>query len=217
MSCQEMRPLHGRPSGWSRGFRAASIRTGSTAPTLERRSIVGVTPDDATVEGTSARSDPIAAIAAAVDPSRVLYGAVVSAGVLAVIGGHVDSVVQVLAGVIAVLAIYCLAHVYADLVGGPLGSAPQKPGHRAGIAFRRESAVVLGGLPGLVAVLVASLLGATVSLATTIALWVIVVLLAGAGYVGSRRSKRTGWRLVLDTAFAALFGVLAVLLKSLLH
>lgn len=171
-----------------------------------------MTPDDSVAEATGH-----AVITAAVDPSRVVYGAVVSAGVLAVISTHTDSLVQVIAGVAAVLAIYCLAHVYADLIGGQLAAPEEKLGRRAAVAMRRESAVVLGGLPGLVTVLAAGLLGASVSTATTIALWVTVALLAGAGFVGGRRSKRTGWRLALDIAFAAFFGVLAVLLKSFLH
>lgn len=159
----------------------------------------------------------IAVLIASVEPSRVIYGAVVSAGVLAVAGPHADLPVQLLAGVAVVLAIYCLAHVYADLLGGELSEPQETLRRRASVALRRESAVVLGGVPGFVAVLVASLFGATVSAATTVALWVIIALLAGVGYVGGRRSKRTGWRLALYTAFAVLFGVLAALLKSLLH
>jgi hypothetical protein len=44
-----------------------------------------------------------------------------------------------------------------------------------------------------------------------------VVLLAGVGYLGARRSGLGGRALLLETAGAATFGVLIVTLKTFLH
>lgn len=159
------------------------------------------------------RRGGIVALLTAGNTSRLLYGAVVAAAVLAVVEGRAWG--RVVIAIAAVLVIYWLAHVYVESLAHRL----HQPSHRGRFrrAARHEAPILLGGIPAMIVVAAATLLGASVATATGIALWATVALLAGTGYVGAHRAGRTGWRLFADVIAAALFGVLAVVLKTLLH
>ncbi|GEL19776.1 hypothetical protein [Pseudonocardia asaccharolytica] len=163
------------------------------------------------------RRGALAARLAAGNPSRLLYGAVVSSAVLAVVGEHGETAPQVLLAVVLVLTVYWLAHVYVETLAGRLGAPARGPRQDLWWAWRHEAPILLGGVPALLVLAVSFLLGASVSTATNVALWVTVALLAGAGYLGGYRTGRTGWRLLADTLVVALIGVLTILLKTLLH
>jgi hypothetical protein len=170
---------------------------------------------DTTGDEPPGRRGAIAARLAAGNPSRLLYGAVVSAAVLAVVDMHTETWSQVLLAIAIVLIVYWLAHVYVETLADRLLSATHRPRFRR--VSHHEAPILLGGVPAMLVVAAASLLGAPVSTATSIAQWVTVALLAGAGYLGGHRAGRTGWSLFVDVLIAVLFGVLTVLLKVLLH
>jgi len=69
----------------------------------------------------------------------------------------------------------------------------------------------------LVTLLVVNALGAPVLVAVNVSLGVATVLLIGAGWSASRASGLRGWRLVASTAVSAVFGLVMVGLKNLLH
>ncbi|HEY2205536.1 MAG TPA: hypothetical protein VGH99_13775 [Pseudonocardia sp.] len=168
-------------------------------------------------DGRTNRRTAMAARLAAGNPSRLLYGAVVSAAVLAVVGDQTETRVQVLLGVASVLVVYWLVHVYVEALADRVVSPAR--GRRPGLAraFRHEASILAGGVPALVVLAVSFLLGASVQAGTTLAQWATVVLLAVAGHLGGHRAGRTGWRLLVDTLGAALIGVLTIALKTLLH
>jgi hypothetical protein len=141
----------------------------------------------------------------------------VSAAVLAVVGIHSDTASEVLFAVASVLVIYWLVHVYVEVVADRLITPARRRGQGPRRALRHEGSILLSGIPTLLVVAASSLLGASVSRATNIALRVTVVLLALAGNIAGHRAGRAGWRLAADRAIAALFGVLTILLKTLLH
>jgi hypothetical protein len=175
-------------------------------------------PGDAERQGgrTTLRSG-IAAWLAAGNPSRLLYGAVVSSAVLAVVDAQQETPSSVLTAVASVLLVYWLVHVYVEALARRVTTPARGTRLMLRTALRHEASILLGGIPGLVVPGMAFLFGASVATAISIAQWVTVALLAGAGHVGGYLAGRTGWRLVADTAFAALVGVLTILLKTLLH
>lgn len=171
----------------------------------------------------SARSRPgsvrgaVAARLAVGNPSRLLYGAVVSAAMLAVMGGHTETGSQVLVAVASVLIVYWLVHVYVEILGDRFVTPTRGRGSGLWRALRHEGSILQGGVPALLVVVISLVFGASVSTATTIAQWVTVVLLGVVGHLAAHRAGRTGWRLLVDTLVAALFGVLTVVLKTQLH
>jgi hypothetical protein len=202
------RPYPGRtgrrhPGGVMR--RRAAGAHGRPVPSTDRRGT-----------GRSRRA-AVAARLGAADAAGLLYGAVVTAAVLAVVSAHATGVGSVLASVVLVLGAYWLAHVYTRALSERLAHPNRGLGARIREAAVEEVAVLQGGLPALAAFVVATVLGAGPAAAGTLALWVSVALLAAVGYLAGHAAGVTGWGLVAETLTAALFGVLIVVLKAAMH
>jgi VIT1/CCC1 family predicted Fe2+/Mn2+ transporter len=75
----------------------------------------------------------------------------------------------------------------------------------------------MGGVPAIVVVLVASLLGADTALAVNLALWLTVIELGVVGYLGARAAGSSPRRAVRESLAAALLGVVMVVSKTFLH
>jgi hypothetical protein len=163
------------------------------------------------------RRAAIAARLASGNTSGLLFGAVVSGSALAISSGHVASADEVALAVGVVLIVYWLAHMYVRLLVDrlDLSSAPRR--QRGREALLHEAAILAGGVPGLVAFTLASVLGASASGAAYVALWATVGFLAGVGYLAGHRAGATGWALAVETAGAGLLGVVAVAMHALLH
>lgn len=166
-------------------------------------------------EQTSRRS-ALATRLATGNPSRLLLGAVVSASVLTVLD-EAESRADALVAVGSVLIIYWLVHVYVEALADRMVTPLRGVRHGLRRAARHEAPILLGGAPAMIAMAVSFLLGASVQTAGTVAQWVTVALLATAGHFGGHHAGQTGWRLVADSLGAALIGVLAIALKTLLH
>jgi hypothetical protein len=152
------------------------------------------------------------------DPGNVLYGAVVTAGVLATVSANISHVHRVALGVGSVLVAYWLAHVYtatqAMLFEGDHG--PLR--HRFRSAAAKEAPILVGGVPAVVVYLAAhELAGLSASNAAFCALWFSVAFLFAIGYLGAHRAGIRGWRLAIESTGAASLGLVAVLAKFFLH
>lgn len=148
---------------------------------------------------------------------EMLYGAVVTASVLAVASVHAPPDDRVVVATLVVAVVYWLAHVYVEAVGGRFVDADHSTGSRVLHALDDNWAVLLGSVPPVVVLVVARALGLDGETAAWTALWFTVLLLLGAGGVAAWRAGVRGWALVGETAVAGTFGLLVVLLKYLLH
>jgi hypothetical protein len=83
--------------------------------------------------------------------------------------------------------------------------------------MRRESAILVGGLPAVVVPLVGGLFGAGVNFAADLTLWTIVILLFVVGIVAGTRSGARPAAVLLEAVASASLGLLVVLLKVTLH
>jgi len=152
------------------------------------------------------------------DPGAVLYGAVVTAGVLAAVSANISHVHRVALGVGSVLVAYWLAHVYVAsqemLFEGDHGPLRR----RILSAAAEETPILVGGVPAVLVYLTAHFVaGLSASKAAFVALWFSVAFLLVIGYLGAHRAGITGWRLAVESFGAASLGVLAVLAKLFLH
>ena len=152
------------------------------------------------------------------DPGGVLYGAVVTAGVLAAVSANVSHVDRVALSVGAVVAAYWLAHVYIA-TQQMLFEGDHRPLHRRTPAAAAEEVFILvGSVPAVVVYLVSYYLaGFPSSSAASLALWFSVGFLFVIGYLGAHRAGLTGWRLAFECLGAASLGLVAVLAKLFLH
>lgn len=147
----------------------------------------------------------------------LLYGAIVAGSVLAVSSAHAEETAHVALATALVTAIYWLAHVYVDAVGGRFRDRDHAIHLRIVDSMRDALEVLAGALPPMVVFLIARLFEADVQLSALIALWFTVAMLlvagAGAAYLAGVR----GWMLVLESLIAGSFGILVIALKYLLH
>jgi hypothetical protein len=159
------------------------------------------------------RSRWLAIIAA--NPRGAVYGTIVATAVIAASAGH-SSPGTILAATVATLAVFWLAHVYADFLDHGLRQARFHPKVLPGIMAGELSMLAAPALS-----VVFLLLGAVglvdERLAIRLALWNGVVQLVAWGTdVGRRRGQ--AWPAALLTGLVnGAFGVVIIVLEVLLH
>ncbi len=151
------------------------------------------------------------------DPAGLLYGAIVSAAVLATVSAHAEGSEFVALATAMVLVVYWMAHVYIAALSGQFDGDTRHFLLRLRTASAHETSVLKGGLPAILVYLVASAAGMAIASAATVAVYFTVVLLAAVGYLGAHKAGLRGRAALLEVAGAASFGVLIVAAKALLH
>jgi hypothetical protein len=154
---------------------------------------------------------------AGADPGGLLYGAIVTAAVLAAISAHNDDSKLVLVTSGVFLVVYWMAHVYISTLSTQFRGDTRPFLPRLLTAAGHESSVLKGGLPALAVYVIAYVLEGDVSDAAADAVYFSVFLLMGLGYLGAHQAGQRGWAMAGEVGAAAFFGVLIVIGKSLLH
>ena len=158
-----------------------------------------------------------AARMAAADPAGLLYGAIVSASVLATASAHSDQFSFVALAAVVALGVYWLAHVYIAAQSRQFGGDTGTMRHRIAVAAGHESSVLKGGAPAIVVYLVGTLAGLDSERAAALAVYFSVALLMGVGWLAAHRAGKTGAAALVDAAVGGLFGLVVVVAKVLLH
>lgn len=147
----------------------------------------------------------------------LLYGAIVSASMLAVTSLHVEDGEVVALATASVIATYWLAHVYVDAVGGRVEDREHHTGQRLLVALRENTGVLLGSVPPLLVFLLARTLGADVTDAALAAIIFTVVALVAGGAAAAWLAGARGLTLVGEAALSGAFGAVVLVLKLVLH
>lgn len=155
--------------------------------------------------------------AAGLNTSGLLYGTIVSAAALAAGAGRGDSSGDIVGAMASTLVIYWLAHVYTETVSRYGTGKGADLRHRLGDAARHEAAILLGGLPALAVAVIEYLTGVRPWLIVLSAVGTAIVVLAVEGFLAGTRAGVTGRRLGVETAGAAVFGVMIAGLLVFLH
>ncbi|HET6532457.1 MAG TPA: hypothetical protein VFH03_17865 [Actinoplanes sp.] len=148
--------------------------------------------------------------------SAVLYGAVLAAAAMAIVGAQPAKTRYVSVSVLLMLVVYSLAHLYTQVLGARMSQPDVPMWRRIGTGALYEAAVLEGGLAVLLCFGLLRLLGIGAVAAAQVASWFAVVLLAFIGYRIGRLRGATGGRLALEIAGAAGIGLLTIALKVLL-
>jgi hypothetical protein len=146
--------------------------------------------------------------------SAGIYGAIITAAILDTAGGHVPTAV-LLVSVVVTLLVYWIAEEYAEVLGEHTtgGRLPSR-------AYIRDSLVsswpmVSASYLPLLAVVLASVAGASELTAANAGLVVAFVLLTVHGWLAGRAAQLRGRKLVMVTLIAAGLGLVMILLKDL--
>ena len=143
-----------------------------------------------------------------------IYGAIITAAILATAGSELHTGALV-ATVVITLVVYWLAEEYAELLGEQMegGLVPTWDYIRG--ALSATWPMVTASFVPLLALVVARLAGASIPVADNIGLAVAIVLLAVHGWLAARSAQLRGVQLVFTTAVAVGLGLIMVLLKDL--
>ena len=151
------------------------------------------------------------------DPAGLLYGAIVSAAVLATVSAHAEGSEFVALATAMVLVVYWMAHVYIHALSRQFDGDTRHFLLRLRTASAHETSVLKGGVPAILVYLGAYAAGLDIGSAAALAVYFTVVLLAAVGYLGAHQAGLRGRAALLEVAGAASFGVLIVAAKALLH
>jgi positive regulator of sigma E activity len=144
-----------------------------------------------------------------------IYGVIVSAAVMA--SAHVDTAVRLVAAVLVTLVIYWSAERFARLVAERIhqGRRPEMGQVLAHLTSGWE--IVTASVLPLLVLIVARLLGRSLDTAVLIALSSSTLLLCVVGWEMGRHGHLNVGERILVTMVAGTFGLLLIVLKSLLH
>lgn len=153
---------------------------------------------------------------AAVRPGRRraagVYGAIVTAAIIAAAGGHLRTVALAVA-IFVTLAVYWVAEEYAELLGAQAEHAEPLSGRRVRTELAATWPMVSASYGPVGTLLIARLCGASDSVAADIGLGAAILLLVGHVWSAGRAARLRGRQLILTTCVAAVFGLVMVVLK----
>jgi len=142
-----------------------------------------------------------------------IYGAIITAAILAAAGGHLSTGALVVS-VVVTLLVYWLAEEYAELLGEATGGKlPSRVYMRQALAATWPM-VSASYLP-LLALVLARVAGASSLVAANVGLVATILLLTAHAWTAARAAKLHGWRLIFAVSVAAALGLVMVLLKDL--
>jgi hypothetical protein len=143
-----------------------------------------------------------------------IYGAIITAAVLAASGNSLPTRALVVA-VVVTLLVYWVAEEYAELLGEQVTG-----GHLPTWAYTRGALagtwpmVTASYLP-LLALVLARVAGASAPASSNVGLAAAIVLLIFHGWSAGRASQLRGWQLAGTTSIAATLGLVMIALKDL--
>lgn len=146
-----------------------------------------------------------------------LYGVVVAAAATTIVSAQPAKTRYVTSSIVLVLAVYSLAHLYAQVLAARMAAPDASLWRRLRVEAVHEAAVLEGGLAVLACFVAFRLGGVGVSTSALAASWFTVALLAAIGYSIGRSLRATGLRLALEVTGPPAIGLLMIVLKTLLH
>jgi TM2 domain-containing membrane protein YozV len=151
------------------------------------------------------------------NPSRLIYGIIVIAALLAAESGHHESYLDTVVSAVITTALYWFAHSYAELLGERLALQERLTWANLAGALAREAAIVRGAAVPLAALVIAWVTGATQQTGVTAALWSAIASLVAFELIAGVHSRLGVRDLVLEGCAGAAMGVAILALKIILH
>lgn len=163
-------------------------------------------------------SEPRAAGAAGQRRAAGIYGAIITAAIIAAIGEHWQTL-PLAVSVVVTLLVYWVAEVYAELLGEHVERGQLPTWRYTRVTLASHWPMVSASYAPLLALVLARLAGASHAAAANAGLAVAVALLIFHGWSIGRAAKLRGRQLLIVTSIAASLGLVMILLKDivLLH
>jgi hypothetical protein len=143
-----------------------------------------------------------------------IYGAIVTAAILAAVGDRLPTIALVFSVVITLL-VYWLAEQYAELLGEQAAGGRLPSWSRARDALIAAWPMVSASYLPLLALVVVRMAGASPLTAANVGLAAAIIVLTVHGWLAARAAQLAGWRLLAVTSAATALGLVMVVLKDL--
>ena len=143
-----------------------------------------------------------------------IYGAIITAAILDTAGGHVSTTVLVIS-VVVTLLVYWIAEEYAEILGEQAAGGQLPSWTSIKHALGSTWPMVTASYLPLLAVVVATVAGASALTAANVGLVVAIVQLTVHGWLAGRAAQLQGRKLLWATLVAAGLGLVMILLKDL--
>jgi TM2 domain-containing membrane protein YozV len=151
------------------------------------------------------------------NPSRVIYGIIAIAALLAAESGLHETYLDTVASAAIAAVLYWFAHAYAELLGLRLALHERLTVGALGRALAHEAAILRGALVPLAVLAVGWIVGAQQQTAVTAALWSAIASLLVFELIAGLRAHASARELAFEGCIGAAMGVAIIALKIVLH
>jgi hypothetical protein len=151
------------------------------------------------------------------NPAGVVYGTLIIGAVLATESVRRETLLDTIGATVLALVLYWLAHSYAATLGDRLDK--QIPLSAAGIvrSLVRDRAIIRGASIPILALLIASGIGASLATAVLVAVWASAATVIAFEIVAAIRARLRGKELVVQVGVGAVMGLAIIGLRTVLH
>lgn len=151
------------------------------------------------------------------NPGAAVYGTITVGALLAAESASRETYLETVAAVVVTLLVYWLAHSYSQVTEHRLEQGEPLTLEGLGHTLAHELVIIVGAAIPLVALLICWIAGARLSTAVTIAIWTSAGLILIIEVAAGLRAELKRRELAAQTAAGALFGLLVIVLRVLLH
>ncbi|HEY3758616.1 MAG TPA: hypothetical protein VGL37_02555 [Solirubrobacteraceae bacterium] len=151
------------------------------------------------------------------NPAGAIYGMIAIGALLAAESGLRDTYLETLASALIALALYWLAHAYADMLGQRVEKRAQLDAATLGRTLLHDWTIVRGGVVPLLVLLVCWAAGASQETAVTVDLWVTAGSLLTYELLAGLRARSRPAELLLEGCVGAAMGIGILALRVVLH
>ncbi len=146
-----------------------------------------------------------------------VYGTITVGALLAAESSGRETYAETIAAIVLALVLYWLAHAYASLTGDRLHHGRRLTARGLGSQLLHEVTVLAGAVLPLVAVILAGVVGASLSTALNAGVVVAAITVVALEAAAAARAELSGRELVGQAFVGAVLGCLVLALRIVLH
>ncbi|MEA2199298.1 MAG: hypothetical protein QOJ25_3349 [Solirubrobacteraceae bacterium] len=151
------------------------------------------------------------------NPAGVVYGTLIIGAVLATESVRRETLLETVGATLLALVLYWLAHSYAATLGDRLDK--DIPLTAGGIvrSLVRDRAILRGASIPILALLIASAVGASLATAVLIATWTSAATVVAFEVVAAIRARLRGKELIVQVCVGGVMGLAIIALRTVMH
>lgn len=151
------------------------------------------------------------------NPAGAVYGTIAIGALLAAEGGLRESYLETIGAAVVAIALYWLAHSYAELLGGRIESGEHLTASALWSALRRDWTIVRGALAPLLVLLICWAADVELETGVRIAIWTVAASLVVFELLAGLHSKARPAELLLEACVGLAMGIGVLALRAILH